>query len=171
MTTTIGATTGAGSAFWQFSLRTYRDPKVQAACLALQDEAQVDVNVLLFMLWLGTQGRELTVDDVGSVVNAVEPWRASVVVPLRMARRALKEPAAVIEGKGAEALRLQVKRAELESERLQQEALFALAAKGLGRAGTSAAAATAANVAHYATALGQAFPAEHVATMLAAAAA
>ena len=40
-----------GSPFWRFSLQFYRLPKVADACIALQEEAGVDVNLLLFLLW------------------------------------------------------------------------------------------------------------------------
>lgn len=163
--------TGAGSPFWQFSLRIYRSQEVQNACLALQDGSGVDVNILLFMLWLGSQGRELSAAEARRVIDAVEPWRAGVVVPLRTARRELKEPAKAIEANGAELLRLQVKRMELEAERLQQEALYALAKDGgLGRVGVGASMAAAANVDAYGAALGRALPAEHAGVMLRASA-
>ena len=46
-----------GSPFWRFSLRFYRQPKVADACIALQEEAGVDVNLLLFLLWHATMKR------------------------------------------------------------------------------------------------------------------
>jgi len=39
-----------GSPFWRFSLRFYARAKISAICLLLQDEAGVDVNLLLFLL-------------------------------------------------------------------------------------------------------------------------
>ena len=45
--------------FWRFSLRTYRAPGVQEACLALQDRCGADVNLLLFCGWTGRDGRAL----------------------------------------------------------------------------------------------------------------
>jgi uncharacterized protein (TIGR02444 family) len=113
--------------FWDFSLAIYASEKVQKACLELQDGSGVDVNVLLYMLWQASLGRQLDPAGAKAVLAAVEPWRVEVVVPLRMARRNLKQPAAAIEPRGAEALRAIVKKAELEAERLQQAALFALA--------------------------------------------
>lgn len=163
-----GSAGGGSSPFWIFSLKVYRSPAVQAACLELQDGSGVDVNVLLFMLWLGSLGRYLTTDEVRGVVDAVEPWRCDVVVPLRSARRALKTPPAAFQGSAGEALRAQVKRAELESERMQQDVLFQLSGKGLGSAGADPGVAAAANVAGYATVLGRVFPTEPVSTMLAA---
>ena len=40
-----------GSPFWRFSLRFYRQPRVADACIALQEESGVDVNLLLYLLW------------------------------------------------------------------------------------------------------------------------
>lgn len=167
MTTTADGGARSGSPFWQFSLRIYRSPEVQRACLELQDSCGVDVNILLFMLWLGSQGREVTIEQAKTVADAVEPWKAGVVVPLRTARRVLKEPAGAIDGKGADALRLQVKRMELEAERLQQEALYALALKsGLGQSGIAGSAAAQTNVAAYGRLLGRVLPAPHVDVMI-----
>ena len=41
----------------RFSLRFYRQPEVADACIALQEEAGVDVNLLLFLLWHATMKR------------------------------------------------------------------------------------------------------------------
>lgn len=115
------------SGFWQFSLSFYGDEQVAEACLLLQDEAAADVNVLLFMLWRATQRRLLLPGEVAAIDQAVSDWRAKVVVPLRGVRRWLKNRAAPVAAREAEALRQQVKRIELEAERLQQAAMAALA--------------------------------------------
>ena len=143
-----------GNPFWDFSLALYASPQVQKACLELQDGCGVDVNVLLYMLWHGANRRRLTIEDVGAVLAAVEPWRVDVVVPLRSARRNLKQPAPAIEPKGAETLRAIVKTAELEAERLQQAALYTLQLPSAASpAAVSPRAAAAANAAAYAAAL------------------
>ena len=36
------------SPFWQFSIKFYAVPGVADACIALQDQAKVDVNILFF---------------------------------------------------------------------------------------------------------------------------
>ena len=105
------------SPFWTFSLSLYGKPGVPQACLTLQDEAGVDVNLLLFGLFLGRTGRKLTASDVRKIAQTTEPWRAGIVVSLREARRALKEPPPPFAGPLADALRKSVKAAELESER------------------------------------------------------
>jgi len=58
------------SPFWRFSLRFYSRPGVAAACLALQDEAGADVNLMLFLLFLAkTTHRpisKLALSDLGA---------------------------------------------------------------------------------------------------------
>lgn len=115
-----------GSEFWRFSLSLYRMEGVGAACVALQDGHGLDVNILLFALWLGSEGRAVSADELGEADAAVREWRAEAVVALRAVRRFLRTPPAAIDGQGAVALRDKVKAVELESERLQQEALYAL---------------------------------------------
>src|SRR6516162_7809580 len=46
-----------GEAFWRFSLTFYALPRVAPALLALQDLEGLDVNLMLFALWLGISGR------------------------------------------------------------------------------------------------------------------
>lgn len=155
--------------FWTFSLELYSSRDVQQACLALQDESGVDVNILLYMLWLGANGRQLAIADVTGLLLAIEPWRAGVVVPLRTARRNLKQPPAAVDVQGAQTLRNMVKKLELEAERLQQAALFAwrpIDEAGLQAASPSAAAA--ANVKAYGTALDRQLADGPVGVMLAA---
>jgi len=114
------------SPFWTFSLALYRTPGVPDACLEAQDASGADVNVLLFALWLAREGRRLDVEDMRAADAAVALWREEVVRSLRRARRALRAAPAGFPAEGAGALRDAVKKVELESERLQQEALFAL---------------------------------------------
>ena len=112
------------SPFWTFSLSLYGKPGVPDACLSLQDGSGVDVNLVLFGLYLGRTGRKLSSADIGTIAQTTEPWRAGIVVSLRAARRALKEPPHPFDGPLADALRKSVKSSELEAERIQQEVLF-----------------------------------------------
>src|SRR5918992_869322 len=80
----------------------------------------------------------------------VAGWRKTAVIPLREIRRALKSATGLIEPGAAELFRTKVKGLELEAERLQQEALFALSqSAALGREAASADAAARANIAAY----------------------
>lgn len=124
----------ASSPFWDFSLAFYAQPEVAEACLALQDRHEADVNVVLYLLFLARRGRLLDEADVAGVQALAEPWRRTVVEPLRGVRRALKAPVGAFEPRATAALRTEVKRIELAAERLQQETLERLAAADtLGR--------------------------------------
>jgi uncharacterized protein (TIGR02444 family) len=160
--------TEAGSPFWRFSLRFYREAGVADACLALQDGCGVDVNILLFFLWLATARRRISPDAARAVCTESAPWRDGVVAPLRTIRRRLKEGSALVERSAAERFRTGIKALELESERLQQEALFALAARVATENTATVEAAAQANVAAYEHVQGQAFTPAAVATLLGA---
>lgn len=118
------------SPFWQFSIKFYGMPGVAPACIELQDQAGVDVNVLFFLLWNATERRALNADDVIKVEGAIRPWRDMTVVPLRSMRRALKAPPSAMTPEAAEGFRTRIKSTELEAERLQQEALYGIATSG-----------------------------------------
>jgi uncharacterized protein (TIGR02444 family) len=78
------------SPFWRFSVRFYAVPGVAPACIELQDQAGVDVNVLFFLLWNATEGRALSQAEVADIDRKVNAWRNAAVVPLRNIRRALR---------------------------------------------------------------------------------
>jgi uncharacterized protein (TIGR02444 family) len=157
------------SPFWRFSLRFYRQPGVADACIALQDEAGVDVNLLLFLLWQATCRRALSTAEVATIEQRVAPWREATVIALRTVRRALKSPPALVASATAELFRTRIKAVELEAERLQQEAMFELArAFPLGREAASTQEAARANVASYAAAARTRFPEPAIETLLSA---
>jgi uncharacterized protein (TIGR02444 family) len=157
------------SPFWRFSLRFYRQPAVADACIRLQEEAGVDVNLLLFLLWHATQKRALLPAEVIELERRIAGWREMTVVPLRAVRRALKSPPALVAPTVAEFFRTRIKAAELEAERLQQAAMYEFARSSLlGRDASSLVEAARANVAAYETMRGVAFPAIATETLLAA---
>jgi hypothetical protein len=87
---------------------------------------------------------------------------------LRTLRRRLKDGSSLVERGAAELFRTRIKAIELESERLQQESMFALAADlGTENASTVEAAARA-NVAAYEQALARTFAPDAVNVLLAA---
>jgi uncharacterized protein (TIGR02444 family) len=144
--------------FWRFSLKFYRQEGVSDACIALQDGCGVDVNLLLFLFWLASAGRQLSSSDVKRLDSEVGTWRDRTIVPIRNIRRALKGATTLVEPGKQEAFRTKVKAVELEAERLQQEALYEATQRGA--LGIEAAPPTAAraNVAAYAGALGVSLP-------------
>lgn len=115
------------SPFWRFSVKFYAEPGVAPSCIELQDEAGVDVNVLFFLLWNATRGRAFDAAQVAELDRSVGAWRDLAVIPLRELRRGLKSPPPVMPPDQAEGFRTRIKAVELEAERLQQEAMYALA--------------------------------------------
>ena len=158
-----------GSLFWQFSLRFYRQPAVADACIALQEQAGVDVNLLLFLFWHATYKRALSAAEVAELEGRIGPWRDATVIPLRAVRRALKSPPALVAPAAAELFRTRIKAVELEAERLQQEAMYELARPPLlGHEAPSPQDAARANVAAYQAMRRTTFPKSATETLLAA---
>lgn len=158
---------GSESAFWQFSLRLYGQPDVPAACLSLQDQHGVDVNLLFFILFLSTNERRVGTNDIRRMDAHINGWRTRVVQPLRAIRRDLKGGFAPVDAAAAEALRSTIKRDELHAERLQQEILERdFPAATIGTKATLRASAEA-NIAAYGEIIG-ALPEAPVSTLLAA---
>jgi uncharacterized protein (TIGR02444 family) len=154
--------------FWRFSLNLYRQAGVSNACIALQDGCGVDVNLLLFLFWLASDDRQLSAADVKLLDDNVRDWRNLTIIPIRDARRKLKDAATLVEPGRQEAFRNKVKVIELEAESLQQEALYEFSRSGpLGMAAPAAAAARA-NIAAYQGVLGVSFPNQAIGTLLGA---
>lgn len=116
------------SPFWAFSLGVYAGDGVAEECLGLQERLELDVNLLLFAAYMGAvEGVRLNQQDVAGANAAVAEWHKDIVVPLRTARRALKAPAADTDDPlqpTTAALRLNVKRDELEAEKIEQAMLW-----------------------------------------------
>lgn len=155
--TDAGTESAQGSPFWRFSLGFYREPGVADACIALQDECGVDVNVLMFFLWFATQRKEVKPEQARAVWEQAALWRDHVVAPLRSVRRKLKEGVPLVARDIAEFFRTRIKAVELESERLEQEALYAMIPSIETTEAASVEAAARANVLAYEQALAVAF--------------
>jgi len=153
---------------WRFSLDFYRRTGVSDACIALQDGCGADVNLLLFLLWLASDDRQVSVEDVNMLDDNVRDWRNLSIVPIRDLRRKLKGVTTLVAPRRQEAFRNKVKAVELEAERLQQEALYQFARSGpLGTAAPPATAARA-NIAAYERVLAVSFPKSAVDVLLGA---
>jgi uncharacterized protein (TIGR02444 family) len=113
-----------GTAFWRFSLEFYARPGVAGALIALQDETQIDVNLVLYGLWFGLSGRGRLDDaEFAAAERETRTLRVEIVAPLRRLRRRLggfAEP-------DLRVLYEAFKRLELAAERTVQHRLAARA--------------------------------------------
>ncbi len=96
-----------------YAARLYRHEGVEPVLLTLQDEAGLDVLLLLSACWLGARGVAPAAVDWVALAGRCQPWRQALIEPLRQLRRRLKGES------GAESLRAQVQACELEAEWLQ----------------------------------------------------
>ena len=129
----------AGNPFWDFSLKLYVREGVAAACLEMQDRLNLDVNLLLFCCWAGSQGRTLSGAEIDSLIAATRDWLDQVIRPLRGARRWLKEVPHTLPG--AADLRSDIKASELAAEAIQQGILHRALPVSAGAPSSSAVAA------------------------------
>jgi uncharacterized protein (TIGR02444 family) len=107
--------------FWDFSLEVYHREGVGAACLHLQARHGIDVNVMLFCLWLGRSGRGvMTEGELQALRGATDQWHEVVVRGLRRIRVTLREDFPDTPDALRESLRGSIQAAEINSEHLEQ---------------------------------------------------
>ena len=118
------STNEAFDRFWTFSLDRYGRPGVSEACLELQESLRVDVNILLLCLWTAHDGQQLATNTLSEIIDG-EPgsWHRDVVVPIRLARKAMKGRTIGGDGGRVEAARDRVKAVEIACEKLEQQLL------------------------------------------------
>lgn len=114
------------SHLWEFSLELYRQPGVAPMCLTLQDQWDADVNIMLWLRWLETEGMPINATRIRLAETHIHGWQKDAVLPLRQLRRRLKQRYGLAD-KAMEAVRRTVKLAELQSERVVQIKLEKLA--------------------------------------------
>ncbi len=118
---------------WEFSLSLYDKPGVPDACLTLQNRHNLDVNLVLFCLWLAADSRCLAKDAMQEVIARSDAWRGKMISPLRALRTDMKgwpsdgSVSDFSRRDDFEALRSKVKALELEAEKWQQQMLTSYA--------------------------------------------
>ncbi|MFM2281563.1 MAG: hypothetical protein RLZZ444_3794 [Pseudomonadota bacterium] len=107
-------------ALWQFMLAVYARPGVQAACLKLQEDCDIDVVLLLTWLYHTLDGRiPLGASDIVALQHHVGEWRDRTVLPLRAIRTDLRIDSVDMPDEARETLREKIKALELGAERTQ----------------------------------------------------
>lgn len=135
--------------FWKFSLAVYAAPGVAAECLTLQSRLNIDVNLLLFVAWLGrAHGIALAADQLTAIDADIQVWRDTVVRPLRAIRQDIK-PLPAMADPAVQDLRAQIARAELRAEQIEQAMLFAWSQARSGTLAKDARATSIADAVHH----------------------
>ena len=109
------------SDFWDYSIKLYAEKEVAEACLRLQDRHGLDVNVVLFCVWVAASGRgTLRGSEPEDAFAAVEVWHEEVVRRLRALRKWLKGDIGSAPRLLANQLRRAVLATELDAEHVEQ---------------------------------------------------
>ena len=149
--------TAVSTPIWDFVLNYYGRKGVSDALIGLQDNHGIDVNMLLFLMWMAAQSKSVAADDVKFVNTTSQAWQRAVVVPIRGVRRLLKENAPLVPAEAAAAFRKKVQAIELEGEQLQLNAMAALVGR-LKPAQASPEGAARRNVKTFEAVAGKTFP-------------
>lgn len=115
--------------FWDFSVRTYRTSGVPEACLSLQDEHGVDVNMFLYCCWVAVCRGDFDAQLWSNTIEYSSAWADNLVRPLRQARTWMKHEGCVngaAENDACMELREKIKSVEFDAEKMQQEVLESL---------------------------------------------
>lgn len=105
---------------WDFAIKLYSEKTVSDVCLSLQERQDIDVNILLFCIWVAASGRQnLTSEELETGITSSTEWQGHVVGPLRSLRWYLKSPEGNIDTRLAGDLRRVVADSEIYSERLE----------------------------------------------------
>jgi uncharacterized protein (TIGR02444 family) len=109
---------------WAFALALYERPGVAEACLTLQNEAGVDVMLLLTVTFAAVRHRVLlTADEIKAMDDTCRLWREQIVWPLRTIRTELKTGPEPAPSEATERFRSQVKALELAAEKVENQLL------------------------------------------------
>ena len=103
---------------WHFALSFYGRQDVSSACLVLQNELGVDVDILLFAIFAGVErGVALDMQELAAIDGLVRGWRSEIVQVLRQIRKRLKP--APFSSSATEGLRNRIKADEIKAEQIE----------------------------------------------------
>lgn len=107
--------------FWDFSIEVHQRPGVHEACLSLQRDYSLDVNLLFFCCWVGhAGGGQLSESELRRAMASVEGWQEKIVRPIWAARWLLKQGFEHYSNEMTEPLRKQLVTSEIDAEHIEQ---------------------------------------------------
>ena len=81
-------TSDSTTEFWTWALDRYADPGARDLLLSLQETNAIIILEVMFVAWLGEQGRALDEELSCGLRASIAPWVDGVVKPLRKQRQA-----------------------------------------------------------------------------------
>ncbi len=114
--------------FWDFSIKVHGHAGVHEACLAMQVDHAIDVNILFYCCWRGAAGGgPARREDLLRIMEGSSGWQNEIVRPVWTARRKLKPRFGDFPVEFTEPLRRALIAAELDAEHMEQLQIAALA--------------------------------------------
>ena len=119
--------TGSTVSFKRFALALYGSEGVADACLNLQNQHDLDVNLVLFAAFVGAERRQrFTTFSLEAARARVDAWHREVVQPLRLVRQRLKSGPLPAPNDATGSLRRKLAQLEIEAEMIELDELGAL---------------------------------------------
>ncbi|MBL6596604.1 MAG: TIGR02444 family protein [Candidatus Puniceispirillum sp.] len=106
---------------WSFASTVYQRDGVAAACLGLQEDAHVDVPLMLCVAYACLQNKHIGNNAFVNLQSLARPWQTEIVQSLRRIRTRLKTGPHPAPNEITDELRNKVKAAELAAEKIQIE--------------------------------------------------
>lgn len=104
---------GTADMFWDYSLKLWKNEDLKTLLLEHQDRQGLDINLLLFLLWISEQRMILTTDS-SRIIELQRRWIDGLIKPMRELRQ---------ENQNIDELKNSLLQAELVAERYYQKAL------------------------------------------------
>jgi uncharacterized protein (TIGR02444 family) len=102
---------------WAFSCNLYSQLRVKQSCLALQEEYDIGIPLLLCCCWAGRYYPPMSMDQLKQAQQLSRVWSAHCIQPLRHVRQQMKSTAdELAQQESWQQLREQVKAVELSAE-------------------------------------------------------
>lgn len=77
---------------WDFVLDVYHRKGVEHALLALQNRHNINVNMVLYLIWVGVEGRgTMPQAEINRAIKAVDEWHRQITQAVRQVHQRLRE--------------------------------------------------------------------------------
>ena len=107
--------------FWDFTIETHRKEGVHEACLVLQRDFDLDVNVIFFCCWAGAAGAEtFSQDQIEKIISTTSRWQEEIVRPIWRTRWRIKNGFDNYSFALVESLRKELVMSEVNAEHIEQ---------------------------------------------------